>query len=229
MNQSHSQLNPIGVISSCYKQKFGIPRQPGLVSSANAVLTLLEPYKQEDYIRGLEGFSHIWLIFHFHQSKGRIKATVRPPRLGGNRRLGVFATRSNFRPNGLGLSVVKLESILSEGKETHLYLSGVDVVDGTPVYDIKPYLSYADSIPNALGGFADAKPEAKLRVEFSPQAMNQCELFVQSGYQHLILLITQTLALDPRPAYKHEMNDDRVPLEFSLLKSVFCYCPRISS
>jgi tRNA-Thr(GGU) m(6)t(6)A37 methyltransferase TsaA len=190
-------FDPIGVIHSCYKEKFGIPRQPGLVTEARATLELLPPYNREEAVRGLEGFSHLWVVFVFHASLGeQWKPTVRPPRLGGNRRLGVFATRSPVRPNPIGLSVVALEKIVCEGGRVELHLKGIDLLDGTPVLDIKPYVPYVDSIPGAAAGFAEAPPAPSFRVRFSPQAREVCETV-----PGLEALIGQILSQDPRPAY----------------------------
>jgi tRNA (adenine37-N6)-methyltransferase len=195
-------FEPIGIIDSCFKEKFGIPRQPGLVTEARAVLKMFSPFDQMEAFKGLADFSHIWVIFVFHSGiRDTWKATVRPPRLGGNRRTGVFSTRSRFRPNPIGLSAVRLDKIVREKKETRLYLSGIDLMDGTPVLDIKPYLPYADAISNACGGFASNIPEAPVRVDFSPQASAFCHEKEQSGYPGLMLLIEQLLKMDPRPAY----------------------------
>jgi len=193
-------LQPIGVVRSCFREKFGIPRQPGLAPEARATLELLPPYAQPATVRGLEDFSHLWLLFVFHGiPKGRWQPTVRPPRLGGNRRLGVFATRSPFRPNPLGLSAVRLEQIaISSGRIT-LHLAGVDLLDGTPVLDIKPYLPYVDRIPEAAGGFAPEAPVAELTVTFSPQAAEFCADWPDGNLRELI---TQILRQDPRPAYE---------------------------
>ena len=147
-------LEPIGTIESCFKEKFGIPRQPGLAPAAQATLVLHPPYSNPGAMAGLEAFSHIWLIYIFHAiEKGKWKPTVRPPRLGGNKRTGVFATRSNFRPNPLGISAVKLEKIVPDGETIRLELSGVDLLDGTPVLDIKPYIPFADAHPDATSGW----------------------------------------------------------------------------
>ena len=199
-------FTPIGTIQSCYGEKFGIPRQPGLVKSATATLKLLPPYNTPDALRGLEEFSHLWIIFIFHQSaREQWKATVRPPRLGGNERIGVFASRSNFRPNPIGLSVVELLEI--EG--TTLKLGGGDFLDGTPVLDIKPYIPYADRILDAEGAFADAAPESSNRVEFSPEAERAVQELENETRPALRQLICDMLAYNPRPAY--QPNDpDRV-------------------
>jgi tRNA (adenine37-N6)-methyltransferase len=195
-------FKPIGIIDSCFMEKFGIPRQPGLATEARAVLKVFYPFDQMEAFKGLEDFSHIWIIFVFHCGiRSTWKATVRPPRLGGNRRTGVFSTRSGFRPNPIGLSAVRLEKIVREKKETRLYLGGVDLMNGTPVLDIKPYLPYADAICGASGGFASSVPEARIRVDFSPGARAFCLEKEQSGYPGLTLLIEQLLKMDPRPAY----------------------------
>jgi len=203
------QFAPIGVVHSCFREKFGIPRQPGLVPAARATLELLPPYNQPAAVRGLEGFSHLWLLFVFHGvPAGRWRATVRPPRLGGNRRLGVFATRSTFRPNPIGLTAVKLDHIAVRRGQVALHLAGVDLLDGTPVLDIKPYLPYADRIVEAVGGFAAAAPETGLTVEFSPAASAFCAAWPGGG--DLRELINQILRQDPRPAYERASPSPRL-------------------
>jgi len=200
-------LVPIGTIESCFKEKFGIPRQPGLAPAAQAALVLHPPYSNPEALTGLEAFSHIWLIYIFHAiEKGKWKPMVRPPRLGGNKRTGVFATRSNFRPNPLGISAVKLEKITRQGHRIRLELSGVDLLDGTPVLDIKPYLPYADTIVGAKGGFAEKAPETGLTVEFTVEAKATCEQLESGAAPGITLLIEQILALDPRPAYTGKKN-----------------------
>ena len=195
-------FQPIGIIESCFKEKFGIPRQPGLAADARAVLKMIPPFDQLEAFKGLEAFSHIWVVFVFHSGmRSTWKATVRPPRLGGNRRTGVFSTRSGFRPNPIGLSAVRLEKIVRENKETRLHLAGVDMMDGTPVLDIKPYLPYADAIGDACGGFAADPPESAVRVDFSEEARMFCLEKERGGCQGLIRLIEQLLKMDPRPAY----------------------------
>lgn len=191
----------IGIIRSCFPEKFGIPRQPGLVKEATATLELLPPYDRTEALDDLEAFSHLWLIFVFHASlKEAWKPTVRPPRLGGNKRVGVFASRSMFRPNPIGLSVVELERVDTTGAAPRLILKGVDLLDGTPVLDIKPYLPYVDSIPNAHGGYAQGPPELRLTVNFSSDAAVQCASY-ENDYPNLMSLIVHVLELDPRPAY----------------------------
>ena len=188
-------IEPIGIIHSCFKEKFGIPRQPGLVKSATATLELLPPYNVEDALRGIEEFSHLWIVFAFHESiTETFQPTVRPPRLGGNKRVGVFATRSPFRPNPIGLSVVELKGVSG----TTLELAGGDFLDGTPVLDIKPYIPYADSVPGAHGAFADAAPEPGNAVAFSAEA----ETVFQTLEKAQQRLITDMLGYNPRPAYQ---------------------------
>ena len=196
------EFKPIGIIRSCYGEKFGIPRQPGLVRSATAMLELLPPYNAVEALRGLETFSHVWIQFIFHQTaRDGWKATVRPPRLGGNERVGVFASRSNFRPNPIGLSVVELLAV--EG--TTLKLGGGDFLDGTPVLDIKPYIPYVDSVPDAHGAFAATAPEPVNQVGFTVQARQAVETLENEARPALRQLICDMLAYNPRPAYQ---NDD---------------------
>lgn len=195
-------IEPIGVIHSCFKQKFGIPRQAGLVPEAHAYLQMHPPYDHENFIRGLDGFSHVWIIFLFHRcERDGLKSTVRPPRLGGNRRLGVFATRSGFRPNPIGMSAVELKKIIKKDGCLRLYLRGADILDGSPVLDIKPYIPYADAHPAAEGGFAAEPPGEGLRVEFSPEADRACRAAEADGKDSLRKLIIRMLQYDPRPAY----------------------------
>ena len=204
-------MQPIGYVSSCYQEKFGIPRQPGLVPEAKGVLSLLPDYANPDVVRGLEAFSHLWLIFIFHGTLAQgWKPTVRPPRLGGNTRLGVFATRSMFRPNPVGLSVVTLEAVRATADGIALELSGFDLLDGTPVLDIKPYLPYADSLDDASGGFASSPPVIVHDVTFSDLALAQCVVKSQILQLDVGLLITQTLQQDPRPSYRQGLMDDRL-------------------
>lgn len=203
-------FRPVGIIRSCFKEKFGIPRQPGLVPAARARLELLPPFNRAEALRGLEEFSHLWLLFVFHASPDTPnQTTVRPPRLGGNRRLGVFATRSTHRPNPIGLSVVELLGIAEHQGQWRLELQGADLLDGTPVLDIKPYLPYADALPDAHGGFADCAPEPTLRVDFTPEALVRCrELAGERPGLHA--LIEQILQYDPRPAYRKGQEVERI-------------------
>ncbi|CAE1149245.1 tRNA (N6-threonylcarbamoyladenosine(37)-N6)-methyltransferase TrmO [Serratia sp. Tan611] len=195
-------VNQIGTIRSPYKEKFAVPRQPGLVEDGGGELLLLPPYNQAEAVRGLEAFSHLWVMFIFHQTMdGGWRPTVRPPRLGGNARMGVFATRSTFRPNPIGMSLVELKKVRIQGGEVVLELGSLDLVDGTPVVDIKPYLPFAESQPQAVAGFAQAAPTADMPVSFSPLAEQQL-LQQQTRYPQLRRFITQVLAQDPRPAYR---------------------------
>ncbi|QBH95672.1 tRNA (N6-threonylcarbamoyladenosine(37)-N6)-methyltransferase TrmO [Limnobaculum zhutongyuii] len=195
-------IEPIGVIRSPYKEKFAVPRQPGLVQDGGGELLLLPPYNQPEAVRGLEQFSHIWLLFVFHQTQdGGWRPTVRPPRLGGNARMGVFATRSTFRPNPIGMSLIELKGIRQEGADIILQLGSLDLVDGTPVVDIKPYLPFAESIPDAQAGFAQLAPDASMPVSFAAEAERVLQK-ESRALPHLRRFITQVLAQDPRPAYR---------------------------
>lgn len=202
-------LDPIGIIHSPYKEKFAIPRQPGLVEDGGGELHLLPPYNQPEAVRGLETFSHLWILFIFHQTMaGGWRPTVRPPRLGGNARIGVFATRSTFRPNPVGMSLIELKAIRHHEGELVLQLGSLDLVDGTPVIDIKPYLPFAESRPNAIAGFAQQAPQSDMPVTFSPLAEQQL-LQQQIRYPHLRRFISQVLAQDPRPAYHQRDQEAR--------------------
>jgi tRNA-Thr(GGU) m(6)t(6)A37 methyltransferase TsaA len=197
------RFEPIGIIHSCFKEKFGIPRQPGLAPAARATLELLPPCDREEAIRGLEAFSHLWLIFLFHATADQgWSPTVRPPRLGGNERVGVFATRSTFRPNPIGLSVVELERIEREPGKLLLHLRGADLLDGTPVLDIKPYIPYADSVPGATADRFALSPVA-MPVRFTPEAEAACHR-EEPRLPGLRMLIEQVIAQDPRPAYQEQ-------------------------
>lgn len=190
-------LDPIGTVRSCFGEKFGVPRQPGLCPSAWGKLVFNDVYRNPDAVRGLDGFSHLWLIFGFHKTADQgWKPTVRPPRLGGNQRVGVFASRSTFRPNGLGLSLVKLEGIdLSSPDAPVLLLGGLDLLDGTAVYDVKPYLPYAEALPDATAGFAqNAIP--LLTVEVDIAAENDFQNLSERAKR----VLCEVLSLDPRPA-----------------------------
>ncbi len=192
----------VGTIHSCFKEKFGIPRQPGLAPDAQAVLKLVPPFSRPEYLRGLEAYSHLWIIFVFHAAASRPdKATVRPPRLGGSRRLGVFATRSPFRPSPVGISVCELERIAFANGHGRLYLAGVDILDQTPVIDIKPYLPYADARPSAAAETAPNAPGSRFAVRFSPAAEAALASLPPPDRERLRRLIRQVLSLDPRPAY----------------------------
>ncbi|HHZ88028.1 MAG TPA: tRNA (N6-threonylcarbamoyladenosine(37)-N6)-methyltransferase TrmO [Chromatiaceae bacterium] len=214
-------MQPIGYVASPFKQKFGIPRQPGLVPSARGQIILLEPFNVAEGVEGLQGISHLWVSFVFHEvPEDAWRPTVRPPRLGGNTRVGVFASRSPYRPNRLGLSVVKLDSIdTNEG--VILNISGLDLLDGTPVLDIKPYIPYCDALPDAQAGYAHEWPQPKFEVVFSAQAESQLASSVDAAT--LRALIIETLSLDVRPSY-HD-DPDRI-YGVSLMKSDVRWCLR---
>ncbi|NQD96459.1 tRNA (N6-threonylcarbamoyladenosine(37)-N6)-methyltransferase TrmO, partial [Pseudomonas sp. CrR25] len=181
---------PIGFVRSCFKEKFAIPRQPHLAPAARGVLELLAPFDQGEAVQGLEQVSHVWLLFLFHQAledKPRLK--VRPPRLGGNQSLGVFASRATHRPNGIGQSVVKLDKV----EPGRLWLSGIDLLDGTPVLDIKPYVPYADSVADACNRIAESAP-TPIAVDWQEQALEQARAHGQRLQQPLVELIDQCLA-----------------------------------
>ena len=200
--EQHS-VKVIAHIHSDFSTKFGIPRQSGLVDALRAKVVFEPEYRVPEAVRGLEDFSHIWLIWQFSQAvREAWSPTVRPPRLGGNKRLGVFATRSPFRPNPIGLSCVRLERVaLEEGRGPILYVRGADLVSGTPIYDIKPYLPYADCHPEAAGGFAAQRPAERLTVEIPEQWLE----VIPEGERAALIGV---LALDPRPAYQRD--PDRV-------------------
>ena len=191
-------IRPIAHVRSDFTTKFGIPRQAGIVPELESILVFEPEYRDVEALRGIEGFSHLWLIWQFSENlREGFSPTVRPPRLGGNERLGVFATRSPFRPNALGLSCVQLVGLEQmEGLGTVLRLRGADLMDGTPVYDVKPYVPYADCHPDALSGFA-ADSGKTLEVEF----MDGCEAKVPAGK---LAALRGVLANDPRPRYQKD-------------------------
>lgn len=196
--KSQQQLTPIAVIRTPFPEKFSVPRQPGLVPAALADVELVGDYEHAKAIQGIEQFSHLWLTFEFHQHNSW-QERVRPPRLGGNEQLGVFATRSPFRPNQLGLSVVELVSVRIEPKVI-LTVRGADLVDKTPIVDIRPYIPYVDAIADARAGYAQSKPEAGLHVQFTERA--KATLKAESSQSpELKTLIIEVLRQDPRPAY----------------------------
>ena len=195
--EEHS-LKVIARIETDFAEKFGIPRQSGLVPSLRGRVVFEPEYRNPEALRGIEGFSHLWLIWQFSRAvRETWSPTVRPPRLGGNTRLGVFATRSPFRPNALGLSCVRLEAVEQTDRGPVLVVSGADLLDGTPIYDIKPYLPYADSVPDAVGGFAAEAPKSRLTVEADPALL---EALPEEKREALL----EVLALDPRPSYQDD-------------------------
>ncbi|WP_281560481.1 tRNA (N6-threonylcarbamoyladenosine(37)-N6)-methyltransferase TrmO [Thalassomonas sp. RHCl1] len=208
MNQQIT-LDIIGYVSSPYKEKFAIPRQPGIVSAAKGHIELTGQANNIELVRGLEQFSHLWLMFIFHGTSAQgWKPLVRPPRLGGNKKLGVLATRSTFRPNPVGMSVVKLEDIRLDNKSVKLEISGLDLLDQTPIIDIKPYVPYSDALYEASAGFAQDSPADSLSISFSSQAKQDLAKY-HKAYPELEQLISQVLAQDPRPAYKSGQADDK--------------------
>ena len=205
---SEYQLTAVGHIQSPYKQKFAIPRQPRLVPEAKAKLVFSSDFNREEFVRGLDEFSHIWLLFRFHETANKgYSAMVRPPRLGGNERKGVFATRATFRPNAIGMSAVKLEGIEYKNGQLCLLLSGIDLLDGTPILDIKPYLPYSDAMTDATAGFADTRPETDMSVEFTDEALAFIEK--QTEQPELKAFISNVLKQDPRPAYKKQRESEQ--------------------
>ena len=189
----------IGHIETDFKEKFGIPRQSGLVKESRGRILFEKEYNVPEAFRGLEDFSHIWVLWQFSEAvRETWSPTVRPPLLGGNKRMGVFATRSPFRPNSVGLSALKLDGVeFSEKEGVVLHVSGADLLDGTPVYDIKPYLPYADSIPDAVGGFTESLEERRLEVEFPSDLLKR----VNEGKREALRAV---LAADPRPSYQND-------------------------
>lgn len=189
----------IGHIETDFKEKFGIPRQSGLVAESKGRILFEKEYNVPEAFRGLEDFSHIWVLWQFSEAvRETWSPTVRPPLLGGNRRMGVFATRSPFRPNSVGLSALKLDRVeITEKEGVVLHVSGADLLDGTPIYDIKPYLPYADSIPDAVGGFTETLEERRLEVIFPDALLEKINADKKSA-------LIAVLAADPRPSYQHD-------------------------
>ncbi|MBR6028163.1 MAG: tRNA (N6-threonylcarbamoyladenosine(37)-N6)-methyltransferase TrmO [Clostridia bacterium] len=190
-------MKPIARIRNGYEDKFGIPRQPGL-AAVRSVIVFEPEYRVREALRGIEGFSHLWLIWVFDRSQREDwSPTVRPPRLGGNARVGVFASRSPFRPNPIGLSCVRLEGLREGEGGLELVVTGADLMDGTPILDIKPYLPYADSHPEATGGFTDETPRQTLKVEIPAD-------WRQGLTDEEAQALTDILSQDPRPAYQRD-------------------------
>lgn len=217
----------IGYMNSPYREKFGIPRQPNLVD-VEAYIEMQAPYHDALAFVGIEAFSHLWLLWQFHDNKNagnnqQFRPLVRPPRLGGNQKMGVFATRSMYRPAPIGLSVVKLLRVEQQDQSLRLYVQGSDLLDGTPIVDIKPYIHYSDAVPDAKSGYAQDQPERK-QVFWSEAALEDREKALENGDVSTarIAQLNQVLALDPRPAYQDDpervygMNFDRFNIKFKV-------------
>ena len=194
-------IAPIAYVQSDFPDKFGIPRQSGRAPDLTAKLVFLPEFKNPDFFRGIDGFSHLWVLFDFSATRDKgYSATVRPPRLGGNERVGVFASRSPFRPNHIGLSCVKLEQVTINENEVSLTVSGADFLDGTPVLDVKPYLPFADCIQNATGGYASSHQNDGLQLNIAEELLQKIPHEKRKG-------LLQCLADDPRPSYQ---DDERI-------------------
>ena len=194
------EITPVAIIHSDFKEKFGIPRNSGRSPSSKAIIELLPPFNVPESVKELSSFSHVWLLFDFSLvHTNTFSPTVRPPRLGGNERVGVFASRSPFRPNNIGLSVVKLEKV-DTTNGIKLTVLGADLLDGTPIYDIKPYIPFADCITNAVGGYADNYSDHKLKVVFPENLLTLIPCDKQKA-------LIECLEDDPRPSYQ---NDERI-------------------
>ena len=192
------EIRPVAHIRTDFTEKFGIPRQSGRVEALEGVIVFEPEFRVPEALRGIEEYSHLWLIFDFSAShRENWSPTVRPPRLGGNTRVGVFATRSPFRPNPIGLSCVRLLGTAQTGEGTVLRVAGVDLLDGTPIFDIKPYIPYADSRPDAVGSFADVHRDDGLQVEFPPELLEKFPLEKRKA-------VLACLADDPRPSYQDD-------------------------
>lgn len=204
-------LTPIAITHSCFKDKFGVPRQPGLTRHAHAELLIQSPFDREDAFRGLETASHLWLTFQFHEAiRAEWRPVVRPPRLGGNKKIGVFASRSPFRPNSLGLSVVRNEGLIRKNGQLVLRISDHDLIEGTPILDIKPYLPFADSVPEASLGWAESAPTERADVVFSPEAAAQLATLPVEEYPDVRALIEDVVSYDPRPSFRRGRDEERI-------------------
>lgn len=198
----------IAYMHSPYREKFGIPRQPNLVE-VESYLEMQAPYNDLLAFAGIEEFSHLWLVWQFHHNKNQEDRTfrpqVRPPRLGGNKKIGVFASRSMYRPSPIGLSVVKLKKVEKVGQTLRVYVLGSDLLHGTPIIDIKPYIQYSDAVVDACSGYAQVEPSKKA-VIWQDKAEQQCQYLLQNKIVNINIIneLEQVLALDPRPAYQHD-------------------------
>ena len=225
MIMENVNIQPIARMRSDFPTKFGIPRQSGLVKELESTIVFEPEFRNDDALRGIEGYSHLWIIWQFSQAiRQEWSPTVRPPRLGGNVRMGVFATRSPFRPNNLGLSCVKLIGVEhTEKNGTVLHVAGADLMDGTPIFDIKPYIPYSDSFPDAIGGFTDTAKDFILEVEFPATLLAKLP---ESKQQAAIGVLSH----DPRPSYQRK--DDRIyglnfagfDIRFTVKDNHLCVC-----
>ena len=205
----------IGYMSSPYREKFGIPRQPNLVQ-VESYIEMVEPYNDVLAFEGIEDFSHLWLLWQFHDNKNntntlnqepKFRSQVRPPRLGGNQKVGVFATRSMYRPSPIGLSVVRFVRVEKHGKSVRLYVTGSDLLNGTPILDIKPYIQYSDAIADSVSGYAQDEPIRKM-VIWMETAQLQQQYLLKLGILNKKILdeLEQVLSLDPRPTYQNDIE-----------------------
>ena len=195
----NAAMHIIAHMRSDFPTKFGVPRQSGLAASLTSRIVFEPPFRNPDFLRGIENYSHLWIIWQFSENiTAGFSPTVRPPRLGGNKRMGVFATRSPFRPNPIGLSSVRIERVdLHTDKGPVIYVSGADMTDGTPIYDIKPYLPYADAHPDARDDFTSGTPRVRLSVDFPEKLRARVP-------ESLIRPLTEVRSEDPRPAYQRD-------------------------
>lgn len=204
---SSFSVSTIATVATPFKQKFAIPRQPNL-AKAQGIVTFEDGFNEKTMLKGIENYSHLWLLFIFHQNIDRgWKNTVKAPRLGGNSTMGVLASRSTHRPNGIGMSVVENKGLIHTEGATQLVVEGVDLVDGTPIVDIKPYISYADSVPNAFDKLDEINPIPNRDVLFSSNlelALGE----IEAKHNGFSSLVTSVLAQDPRPAYKQHLDND---------------------
>lgn len=217
----------IGYMNSPFHEKFGIPRQPNLIQ-VESYIEMIEPFNDLLAFEGIESFSHLWLIWQFHENKNQDNTTfrpqVRPPRLGGNQKVGVFATRSMYRPSPIGLSVVQLKNVEKVGKSVRVYVTGSDLLNGTPIVDIKPYIKYSDAIFDAESGYAKTEP-ARKKISWLKEANDQREQLIsqQNTTARVLDELEQVLSLDPRPAYQSDatrvygLRFDHLEVKFSVL------------
>ncbi|MBQ7898801.1 MAG: tRNA (N6-threonylcarbamoyladenosine(37)-N6)-methyltransferase TrmO [Bacteroidales bacterium] len=216
------EIRPIAHIRTEFPEKFGIPRQSGLAESLSGKIVFEKEFRNIDSLRGLEEFSHLWMIWEFSANRhAEWQPTVRPPRLGGNAHMGVFATRSPYRPNPIGLSCVEITSIDPDTPDGPvIYVKGADLMDGTPIYDIKPYIRYADSRPEAVCGYVDELSERKLKVKIS------AELVAKVTDDDVLAALVETLSLDPRPSYHNDPHRE-YGLSFAGYNVKFVVCADI--